>query len=111
MHTVQYDSDTYNFQYGLGFQIWKTRTGMKIGHTGGLYGVATKMVFPEDDDYGIIMFTNKALENLRDRFVFSMIELLLTQKGNRFKTADLRPGELLELMQFNKFLLEDYVCM
>jgi len=81
MQTIQYDSDTYNFQYGLGFQIWKTLTGMKIGHTGGLSGVATKMVFKESRDIGIIMFFNKAVENLLDKFVISIIEQLLFQKG------------------------------
>ena len=85
MHTIQYDSDTYNFQYGLGFQIWKTLTGMKIGHTGGLSGVATKMVFKESRDIGIIMFFNKAVENLLDKFVISIIEQLLFQKGKVIK--------------------------
>ena len=85
MQTIQYDSDTYNFQYGLGFQIWKTLTGMKIGHTGGLSGVATKMVFKESRDIGIIMFFNKAVENLLDKFVISIIEQLLFQKGKVIK--------------------------
>jgi len=108
MHTIQYQSDTYNFQYGLGFQIWKTLTGTHIGHTGGLYGVATKMVFRESDGIGIIMFINKAIGNQIDRFVFSMIELLLVLKENGFKTSRIVPKEVFEIMQSNKFLSLDY---
>jgi len=108
MHTVQYQSDTYNFQYGLGFQIWKTLTDTYIGHSGGLYGVATKMVFRESDDIGIIMFFNKAVGKQIDRFVFSMIELLLFLKGNGFRTSRIGPKEVFEIMQSNKFLSLDY---
>jgi len=108
MHTVQYQSDTYNFQYGLGFQIWKTLTGTHIGHTGGLYGVATKMVFRESDDIGIIMFINKAIGNQIDGFVFSMIELLLLLKKNGFSTSRIGPKEVFAIMQSNKFLSLDY---
>jgi CubicO group peptidase (beta-lactamase class C family) len=85
MQKIQYASDTYNFQYGLGFQIWKTLTGLKIGHTGGLDGVATKMVFKESMDIGVIMFFNKEVENLLDKFVVSLIEQLLFQKGKTMK--------------------------
>ena len=108
MQTIQYPSDTYQFQYGLGFQIWETRTGMKIGHTGGLYGVATKMVYKKSNNIGIIMFTNAAIENLRDNFAFSMIEQLLFLKGSRLKTTQFMPRELLESMLFNNFLSEDF---
>jgi len=108
MHTIQYASDTYDFQYGLGFQIWKTSTGMKIGHGGGLYGVATKMVFKESKDIGIIMFFNKAVENLRDKFVFSIIEQLLFQKGRGFETEEFNAGKLLETIRFNRWLSEDF---
>ena len=108
MHTIQYQSNTYNFQYGLGFQIWKTLSGTTVGHTGGLYGVATKMVFRESNDIGIIMFTNKAIENQIDRFAFSMIELLLFLKENGFRTSRIGSREIFEIMQSNKFLSFDY---
>ncbi|UCF12272.1 MAG: beta-lactamase family protein [Thermoplasmatales archaeon] len=108
MHTVQYQSDTYLFQYGLGFQIWTTLTDTYIGHSGGLYGVATKMVFRESDNIGIIMFFNKAVAKKIDRIVFSMIELLLFLKGNGFSTSRIGPREVFEVMQSNKFLSLDY---
>ncbi len=87
MHAIQYQSNTYNFQYGLGFQIWISSSDTIIGHTGGLFGVATKMVFSESENVGIIMFTNKAVENLIDSFSFSMIEILLYQKINGYENS------------------------
>ncbi len=108
MHTIQYQSDTYNFQYGLGFQIWETLTSTHIGHTGGLYGVATKMVFRKSDNIGIIMFTNKAVENLRDRFAFSLIELLLFLKANGYTTSELPKERIVEIMRSNQYLSRDF---
>jgi len=108
MHTIQFPSDHYNFQYGLGFQIWETKTGNEIGHTGGLYGVGTKMKFKESDDVGIIMFINKAIGNLRDRFVFSLIENLLFMKAKGFSTFGVIIEDLMETMYFNQFLSKDF---
>jgi CubicO group peptidase (beta-lactamase class C family) len=108
MHTIQYQSDTYNFQYGLGFQIWETSTGIQVGHTGGLWGVATKMVYRESDDIGFIMFMNKGVETLRDRFAFSLIEQLILQKSDGDKTSPLLHGDLLETMRSSQFLSKDF---
>ena len=108
MHTIQYPSNTYNFQYGLGFQIWETPTGTKIGHTGGLSGVATKMVVKESENIGIIMFVNSAIENLRDRFSFSLIEQLLFLKANQFNRNTYLTGSLFETMGTNRWLSEDF---
>ena len=56
----------------------------------------------------IIMFTNKEIKNLRDKFAFSIIELLLFLKRNGLETSDLTPGEIQEIIRFNDFLSEDY---
>ncbi len=85
MHKVQYPSRKYNFQYGLGFQIWEVGGEKYIGHTGGLYGVATKMVYRESDKVGVIFFMNKGIENVRDIIVFSLIERLLFWKAGKMK--------------------------
>ncbi len=104
MHTIQYESDTYDFQYGLGFQIWETSKGLKIGHTGGLYGVSTKMAYRKSDNIGIIMFINKAFSNIIDGFVFSMIEYLLFQKAKGLSSPEIRLLEIFEIMQSNNFI-------
>ena len=57
MHSIQYPREN-GYQYGLGFQIWEKPTDTYIGHTGGLYGVATKMVFRSSDNIGIIFKDN-----------------------------------------------------
>ncbi|EMR74802.1 Beta-lactamase [Thermoplasmatales archaeon SCGC AB-540-F20] len=108
MHVVQYQSDTYNFQYGLGFQIWETSTDTNIGHSGGLYGVATKMKFRKSNNIGIIMFTNKAVGNLRDKFTFSLIELLLFQKASGYTSSELLHEGILEVMRSNQYLTKDF---
>ena len=108
MHAIQYQSDKYDFQYGLGFQIWDTSTGTQVGHTGGLYGVATKMAFRESDNIGIIIFTNKEVGNLIDIFAFSLIELLLYQKAKAYTKSKLHPGGLVETMHSNQYLLKNF---
>jgi len=108
MHTIQYQSNTYDFQYGLGFQIWISSSDTIIGHTGGLFGVATKMVFSESENVGIIMFTNKAIGNLIDSFSFSMIELLLYQKINCFEKSRMGLNNIFEIIRSNNFLSEDF---
>jgi CubicO group peptidase (beta-lactamase class C family) len=107
MHTIQYDSDTYDFQYGLGFQIWETSKGLKIGHTGGLYGVSTKMAYRKSDNIGIIMFINKAFSNIIDGFVFSLIEYLLFQKEKGLSTPEIRLLEVFENMWSNNLMYKD----
>ena len=107
MHTIQYESDTYNFQYGLGFQIWEGATGPHIGHSGGLYGVATKMVYRKSDTVGIIMFTNKDVETLRDRVMFSLLEQLLFLKANEYTTSIGPQEKIFEIIRFNQFLSND----
>jgi CubicO group peptidase (beta-lactamase class C family) len=106
MHTIQYQSNTYDFQYGLGFQIWISSSDTIIGHTGGLFGVATKMVFSESENIGIIIFTNKGIENFIDSFSFSMIELFLYQKINCFEKSRLGLNNLFEFIRSNNFLSE-----
>jgi CubicO group peptidase (beta-lactamase class C family) len=108
MHTIQYPSTTYNFQYGLGFQIWETPTSLKIGHTGGLFGVATKMIFKPSDHIGIIMFTNKAVENIRDQLVFALIEYLLFQQAAQYTTTSTYGEKLSDIVQSNSLLSTDF---
>ncbi len=86
MHTAQYPSKNYNFRYGLGWQIWDKGKDTYIGHTGGLFGVSTKMVFRESDGTGIIFFTNKQIKNIREMIVFFLVEHLLFWKAS--KNAD-----------------------
>ena len=108
MHTIQYSNDNYNFQYGLGFQIWEKLADTHKGHTGGLYGVATKMAYRSSDNLGIIMFTNKYIENFRERFAFSLIERLFWWKASGFKTAELHKGGIMETILSNNHLSEDF---
>ncbi len=79
-----------------------------MGHTGGLYGVATKMIFMESSEIGIIMFTNSEVSTQLDRFIFSIVELMLFLKAKEFKAYDFKLGEFFEIMQSNKFISEDY---
>lgn len=81
MHTIQYPSQAYNFQYGLGFQIWETAGGTDVGHTGGLYGVSTMMKFHRGTGTGIIFFTNKQITSLRELLAFTLLEKLLFWKA------------------------------
>ncbi|KAA0003147.1 MAG: serine hydrolase [Thermoplasmata archaeon] len=106
MHTVQYPNKNYNFQYGLGWQIWNIGGETYIGHTGGLYGVATKMVFRKSDGTAIIFFTNKEIRNLREIIVFSLIERLLFWKAND-DTSELKKERIEETISANKHLLKD----
>jgi len=108
MHTIQYPSDTYNFQYGLGFQIWQTPTTVKTGHTGGFFGVATKMICKKSDDVGIIMFANKGVELLIESAIFSLIEELLFQKATNHKYNTTWKSELAYTLKENTFLFEDF---
>lgn len=106
MHTIQYPSKHYNFQYGLGWQIWVKPSDVYIGHTGGLYGVATKMVFRQSDKTAIIFFTNKEVYNLREIVVFSLIERLLFWKASG-DISELRKEKIEETVLANKHLLND----
>ncbi len=90
MHTIQYPSDTYRFQYGMGFMIWETPAGVHVGHTGANYGVATQMKFLRGGDTGIIFFTNKQITNPRELLAFSLLEQLLFWKANHGGAIDMR---------------------
>lgn len=105
MQTIQFPSDSYNFQYGLGFQIWKTAGGTYVGHTGGLYGVSTMMKFRRGDDTGIIFFTNKQITNLRELLAFSLLEKVLLWKAEHGDVIDLRELEAGENLYCNLHLL------
>jgi len=107
MHSIQYESDTYNFQYGLGFQIWETLSGQQVGHTGGLYGVATKMVFRKLDNLGIIMFANKDVENVIERAIFASIEQLLFLKASKITPSQVSKIKMGDLMKHNQLLVND----
>lgn len=106
MHRVQYPSKKYGFEYGLGFQIWKIGGEKYIGHTGGLYGVATKMVYRESDKVGIIFFMNKGVNNLRDIIAFSLIERLLFWKAEKEKL--IRMKDIEETINANMHLIKKY---
>lgn len=85
MHTVQYQNHTgYDFNYGLGFQIWEDPSGNQIGHTGGLYGVSTIMAYREGEDVGIIMFCNKEVQTLRDSLEFSLLVMCINTKARQY---------------------------
>ena len=89
MQSIQYPRED-GYQYGLGFQIWEKPTNIYIGHTGGLYGVATKMVFRSSDRIGVIIFTNKEIWNNYEIIAFSLIERLLFWKANGFSNIELQ---------------------
>lgn len=108
MHKIQYPSDNYDFQYGLGWQIWEKSSGTKIGHTGGLFGVATKMAFKKSDKTGIIYFMNKDLWNYRDLFAYSLIEKLLFWKANSFNHESFQNINLRDTINSNKHILKDF---
>jgi len=110
MHKVQYHSKRYVFQYGLGFQIWKIGGETYIGHTGGLYGVATKMVFRQSDKVGIIFFTNKEVSNLNEIIAFSLIERLLFWKATHNK-KELTEDIIKETIEINKHLMENELLL
>jgi CubicO group peptidase (beta-lactamase class C family) len=109
MHTVQYQNHTgYNFEYGLGFQIWETQTGRQIGHSGGLFGVATLMVYRETDNTGLIMFLNKGINTLRDQFAFATLEHLLFLKALQYGSLKGQPDTLTNLVKYNSLLTNDF---
>ncbi len=107
MHTIQYPDKGYNFQYGLGFQIWETSTGISIGHSGGLFGVSTKMVFRKSDNIGIIFFTTRQISNKIEGIMFSLIELFLFWKASGFKEK-LNIENIRQTTNSNTLLLNDF---
>jgi len=100
MQSIHSSSGRYMFYYGYGFQIWKIGGDTYIGHTGGLYGVATKMVYRKSDHTGVIFFMNKEVKNMRDVIAFSMIERLLF-----LKSGSIEPP-LEKIIEANKCLME-----
>jgi len=104
MHTIQAHS-YYNFDYGLGFQIWHRKDGIQIGHTGGLYGVATMMAFREDGN-AIIFFINKEIKNVREMIAFSLIERLLFWKAKGYDGSELSRESIMETIRGNMNLFD-----
>lgn len=107
MHTVQYENSNYGFEYGLGFQIWEKGGDIYIGHTGGLYGVTTKMVFRKSDNVGIIFFTNKQLSNIREVIAFSLIEQLLFWKATG-DMGELKKSSIEETIRSNIHIIKSF---
>jgi len=106
MHEVHATSSSYFFDYGYGFQIWHIGGDTYIGHTGGLYGVATKMVYRESDKIGIIFFTNKEVRNLREVTAFALIERLLFWKATH-NIKELSNKLIRETIEADKSLLNE----
>ncbi len=105
MHRIQYPGTSdYNFDYGLGWQIWKN--GMYVGHTGGLYGVATKMVYRKEDNTGIIYFLNRGAEDVRGWIAYSVIEKLLFWKADGMK-GDVSNLDFIETLKENEHMLKE----
>jgi len=104
MHSIQ-SSSNYGFDYGLGFQIWHRKGGIQVGHTGGLYGVATLMAF-RDDGTGVIFFTNKEIRSIREMIAFSLMERLLFWKGNDYDGDELSREKIMESMRCYLHLME-----
>lgn len=104
MHSIQYPRED-GYQYGLGFQIWENPNDIYIGHTGGLYGVATKMVFRLSDNIGVIFFTNKEIWNNYEIVAFSLIERLLFWKANGFSNIELQNTILDDTVDSNEHLI------
>jgi len=80
MHSIQYEDGR---RYGLGWQTWEKSTEIYVGHSGGMHGVATKMIFRQSDNVGIIFFINERVWNYREQFAFSSIERLLFWKASK----------------------------
>lgn len=105
MHKIQYPGTSdYSFDYGLGWQIWKN--GLLVGHTGGLYGVATKMVYRKDDRVGIIYFMNRGADDVRGWIAFSIIEKLLWWKADGMKES-VKKLDFKEIMKENEYMLKE----
>lgn len=108
MHTVQYQSTTYNFQYGLGFQIWNTRHGQTIGHMGSLFGVQTSMTYRENEGIGVIMFTNQEINTVKDSIPFDLIQWLLFLKAHSFHSTFTEQQDLIQLLHSHEIPFYDY---
>ena len=107
MHKV-HAHGKYFFDYGYGFQIWHIGGDTYIGHTGGLYGVATKMVYRESDKIGIIYFINKEVRNLREVTAFAMIERLLFWKATH-DIKELSHDIIQQTIEADKSLLNESI--
>jgi CubicO group peptidase (beta-lactamase class C family) len=107
MHTIQYPNKDYNFEYGLGFQIWKNPGEILIGHGGGLFGVATKMVFRKSDNIGILLFTNREILKGINGIIFSLIEMLLFWRGSNYRD-EINIEKLKQTTISNNLLLTDF---
>jgi CubicO group peptidase (beta-lactamase class C family) len=108
MQNIQYPDKDYSFQYGLGFQIWETPDDVLIGHSGGLFGVSTKMVFRKSDDIGVIFFTTKAIVDRFEGILFSLIEQFLFWRASGFKDK-INIVNLKQTIESNELLLNDLI--
>lgn len=52
------DKGTYFFRQGIGWQVFKEKSGYKLQHTGGGPGFYTIMQVYPDDDLGLVLFCN-----------------------------------------------------
>ncbi len=78
MLSPHYDSGTH---YGLGWQLKSDRSEQYLGHSGGMHGAATLMMFKPSEDVGVIYFINERVWNCREQFAFSLIKKLLFWKA------------------------------
>ena len=106
MHSIHASNNRYTFNYGFGSQIWKIGGETYIGHTGGLYGVATKMVYRKSDKIGVIFFTNKEVRNLREIIAFALIERLLFWKATH-DMNELNKNIIQETIKADKCLIKE----
>jgi len=52
------DKGSYFFKQGIGWQVFKEKSGYKLQHTGGGPGFYTMMQIYPDDDLGLVLFCN-----------------------------------------------------
>jgi CubicO group peptidase (beta-lactamase class C family) len=72
---------SYSYNYGFGWMIWNNSNQILVGHTGGLYGVSTKMVINREEKSGIIIFTNNEVDTPLEIIAFDLMERFLFQKA------------------------------
>jgi CubicO group peptidase (beta-lactamase class C family) len=72
---------SYSYDYGFGWMIWNNSNQILVGHTGGLYGVSTKMVINREEKSGIIIFTNNEVDTPLEIIAFDLMERFLFQKA------------------------------
>lgn len=108
MHTAQFQNHTgYNFNYGLGFQVWNDSAGTRIGHTGGLYGVSTYMSYREGQDVGVIVFCDKEVQNRLESLEFSLLVLTISLKARQYlETPETTPFS--DILRSTQWITHDF---